>query len=95
MYMSASFPWMNWNEEIGFPNWILSLAYRRLSSRQARCEPREQPLRVIRSVQRPLVRIAPPRFNPPIRFPSGISMSSKVISAVGELRMPHFLIFSR
>jgi hypothetical protein len=53
-----------------------------------------QPERVILSVQRPLVRTETPLFKPPMRFSAGSSTSSKVIKAVGDVLIPHFLIFS-
>src|SRR5512136_427144 len=79
---------------MGLPNWTLSLAYLSDSSRQLRWLPRVQPERVILSVHRPLVRTATPLFNPPISCSAGISTSSKVIRAVGDVLIPHFLIFS-
>jgi hypothetical protein len=69
--MSVGFP-DELKEAIGFLN-CTAPAYRR-PGQQACCEPR-QPLRVIRSVQRPLVRIPPCQAEEVF----GSSISSKVI----------------
>src|SRR5512139_1107814 len=92
--MLASFSWIDWKDAMGLPNWTLSWEYFRESSRQLLIDPRVQPESVMRSVQRPEVRTDTPLFRPPMRYSSGSSMSSKVTRPVGEVLMPHFLIFS-
>ena len=52
--------------------------------------PMEPPARTIRSASRPLVMTWTPMFSWPTRFSAGTSQSSKISSAVGEPRMPHF-----
>ena len=88
MYISASFPCINWLEAIGMPNCFLSCVYGKEMSRAACMIPRGPEERTRRSKSRPSIRTCTPRFMEPSIFEEGTKTSENTSSPVLDPLMP-------